>query len=405
MIQGADRGRISLWLLVATAIVINAPLVGATVPARVSSITVSPPIATRMAIEPATDGTSEFVGTWPFPPGEILQSQAATLSAQGTVRVAVRVGSTPFGFTLVRVAGPNRYDTAIQVSQREFGSAPVVVLATGENWPDALGGSSLAGACNGPLLLTQRAALPASVRAEIARLGAGRVYLLGGTAAVGPAVESALVSMLGRANVTRLGGSDRYGTARLVADETIRVLGGGYSGSALVATGVNFPDATAGAAVAAALGRPILLARPGSTDVYLPPATRRVLILGGPAAVSGATERALASRLGGAVGRAGGANRYATAVLIAQAGVAAGMSWDGMGLATGVAFPDALSGGAMVGAHNSVLLLTQPSTLTGETRAVLAQHRESIHTLYLFGSTRAVTGGVEDAVRAAVAGS
>jgi hypothetical protein len=172
-----------------------------------------------------------------------------------------------------------------------------------------------------------------------------------------------------------------------------------------VATGVNFPDATAGAAVAAALGRPILLARPGSTDVYLPPATRRVLILGGPAAVSGATERALASRLGGAVGRAGGANRYATAVLIAQAGVAAGMSWDGMGLATGVAFPDALSGGAMVGAHNSVLLLTQPSTLTGETRAVLAQHRESIHTLYLFGSTRAVTGGVEDAVRAAVAGS
>ena len=112
------------------------------------------------------------------------------------------------------------------------------------------------GAVGGPLLLTHPGSLREEVRAEISRLGATKAYVLGGTGAVSSAVEEELVSMLGRGGVVRLGGTDRYVTARLIADEVIRVLGGAYSGDALVATGSNFPDAAAGAAVAAAL-RPI----------------------------------------------------------------------------------------------------------------------------------------------------
>jgi hypothetical protein len=332
--------------------------------------------------------------------GEVT-SQSSTPTASGMVRVLAEVRSAAGDVIISRVAGRDRYETALEASRRAFsGGAPAVVLATGMNWPDALGGSALAGASRAPLLLTYRDRLPAAVGAEIRRLNARKVYILGGTAAVGPGVERALVGMLGRAAVVRLGGSDRYGTARLVADETVRVLGGGYSGDALVATGGNFPDATAGAALAAALRRPILLVKPSDGSVYVPMATRRVLILGGPRAVSSATERSLIRRLGsGGVARAGGANRYETAVLIARAGVGAGMSWDGVGIATGADFPDALAGGAMLGARRSVMLLTGPRVLSTETATELAAHRAEIRSVHIFGGTKAVSQAVEDSVR------
>jgi len=64
-------------------------------------------------------------------------------------------GSGPDTFT--SIAGANRYATAVAVSKKAFpAGADAVVIATGENWPDALGGSALAGALGGPILLTRR---------------------------------------------------------------------------------------------------------------------------------------------------------------------------------------------------------------------------------------------------------
>lgn len=57
-------------------------------------------------------------------------------------------------------------------------------------------------------------------------------------------------------------------------------------------------------------------------------------------------------RVGRVKGRgreAGGADRYETAARIAEVDVEAGMTWDGVGVATGADFPDALSGGGCSG--------------------------------------------------------
>ncbi|MDO8987684.1 MAG: cell wall-binding repeat-containing protein, partial [Coriobacteriia bacterium] len=87
----------------------------------------------------------------------------------------------------VPVAGSSRYETAVRASERTFASgAECVVIATGSNWPDALGGAALAAAEGGPILLTDANALPSAVAAEVTRLGATRAYILGGTGAVGP---------------------------------------------------------------------------------------------------------------------------------------------------------------------------------------------------------------------------
>ena len=56
-----------------------------------------------------------------------------------------------------RLAGQNRYDTAVAVSADGFPTgAPVVFVATGENFPDGLAASAVAGVLGGPVLLDRR---------------------------------------------------------------------------------------------------------------------------------------------------------------------------------------------------------------------------------------------------------
>ena len=302
-----------------------------------------------------------------------------------------------------RIAGDNRYLTSVAASLRGFPSgAKTVVVAKGTDWPDALGGSALAGAVGGPLLLTRPDALPSEVAAEIKRLGATKAYVLGSTASISAGVAAAIDALPLVTEVERLGGANRYETARKVADETISLLGPDYKGEAFVATGLNFPDATGAAPVAAALGRPILLANVTAGTVYVPAKTAKVVILGSVAAVPATIETYLNGRLGDAnVGRLSGKNRYDTAAMAAQLGVNAGMRWDGVGLATGVNFPDALSGGAMLGELNSVLLLTRPDVLSGEAKTKLWNNKAAIDTLFIFGDKNAVSAAVETAAKAA----
>jgi 5'-nucleotidase len=282
--------------------------------------------------------------------------------------------------------------------------ADVVVLASGENWPDALGGSSLAGVVGGPLLLTRPATLPDDVRDEIVRLGASKVYILGGAGAVSGTVEVALRGLLGTANVRRIAGVDRYETARLIASEVVWLQGGAYDGTALVASGGSFADALAASPIAAAKGWPVLLADPRNGTADVPAAVTDVVILGGTGAVPESTRASLTEALGHAhVSRVGGVDRYATAALIAGFGAERGALWECLGIATGLEFADGLSAGAALGARGGLLLLTPPDALHGEASATIVAHAASIRSVYIIGGEGAVSGGVERAVGEALA--
>lgn len=297
-----------------------------------------------------------------------------------------------------RTAGATRYETAIEASRRAYpDGADNVVIATGTNWPDALGGSALAGAVSGPLLLVDSAAISDAVMAEIRRLGAHHAYILGGTGAVSEAVEAELIAELGDGNVERIAGADRYATASAVADKVLELTWTSSGGHAFVATGGNYPDALAGSPIAAANRWPILLAHPVTGDVDVPEAIDYAVILGGTGAVSAATEAGLKAELGEAnVERAGGLSRYETASLVAEFGVEhAGMFWDGVGLATGESFPDALSGGAMLGVFDTVLLLTPTNSLSPVAATVLTAKKQSLDEVNIIGGTGAVAPAVE----------
>ena len=327
---------------------------------------------------------------------------SVTLEARGSGGSTVYSDTITVDTAVEAFSGSNRYETTVLASKAAYpGGADSVIVATGANWPDALGGAALAGALDGPILLTAPTSLPTTVAAEITRLGADHAVIIGGTSAVSATVENALKALIGDANVERLAGDNRYQTANKVAARVIEETGAGFTGDAFIATGANFPDSLAASPIAAAGKRPLYLVPAGATGApALPAAVTKVVILGSTNAVSANVQSALVSKPGiTSVVRLGGTNRYETAAAIATYGVdEAGLSWNGVAIATGVNFPDALGGGVLQGKSGSVMLLTDPKVLSTPTRTAISANKDSINLLRYFGSTSAVSQAVRDAI-------
>lgn len=104
-------------------------------------------------------------------------------------------------------------------------STPVVYVATGENFPDALGAASAAAVRGGPVLLVQRDAIPQVTRDELTRLAPDTIVVAGGTAVVSVAVFDQLKAYA--PSVVRAAGLNRYSTAVEVSKSAFPVSGGG----------------------------------------------------------------------------------------------------------------------------------------------------------------------------------
>lgn len=269
-----------------------------------------------------------------------------------------------------RYNGTNRYATAARVARDNFGdlSGTNVVVARGDNFPDALAASYVAGINNSVVLLTRTGDVPAETLQALKEHGARNVLVMGGTQAVSqaafdqldktcaydyasqtcipnPFIPNEFTSL----TVTRIGGADRYETARLAAElPTIIEPGigevdlspanGACNNSvptAIVASGENFPDALAAGGLAyggikgqACSARsdnaiPMLLTRAGSlspsvVDGISHLGAQQVILMGGTTAISTAVENAIDNLPNVTVVRIAGANRQATAVALAQ---------------------------------------------------------------------------------------
>lgn len=308
----------------------------------------------------------------------------------------------------VPIEGDDRYATAAEAARTAFSDkgADTVVIATGRNFPDALGGSALAGALEAPLLLVETASVPAEVVDVIQDLGITNAVILGGTGAVAPGVETQLLAAMGASSeVTRVAGANRYDTARKVAAKVVDTLGVEYENVAFVATGANFPDALAAGPLAAGQGWPIYLAENGAGDAVTVDAMEaagvtEVHVLGGTGVVKPAMYSALQSAFGAAsVDRLAGDNRYETAAKVVLMGINdVGAHWSGAGLATGANFPDALAAGAALGYLDTVLLLSDSKTLSPATEDVLSDYRAYITEIHYFGGLGALSQAVRDRV-------
>jgi putative cell wall-binding protein len=317
---------------------------------------------------------------------------AATVPQTFAVTAAVSSGGGPaptVPAVPVRLSGTDRFGTAIAASAVEFpttGTAGAVVLARADDYPDALVGAALASAKNAPLLFANGGLLTPATQAEIQRVlpAGGTVYLLGGTAAIPATVATSLTS-LGFVPV-RYAGTDRFGTALAVADAL------NDPSTVLLATGINFPDALAAGPAAAHLHGVVLLTNGSSltpaVTQYLAAHPGTVYAIGGPAVAADPSATPLS-----------GADRYATAAMVASTVFTAPGN---VGVASGTAFPDALSGGAFQAHFGGPIVLTDPHILPTSTSAYLTGAKTTLVTTNIFGGTTALSAVVQTAIGTAL---
>lgn len=280
----------------------------------------------------------------------------------------------------IRLAGADRYATAVAVSQ-SFARPGVanVFIATGSTFPDALAAAPAAAITGSPVLLVDPDFVPQVIFSELDRLRPGHITILGGPAAVGDAVEQMLARY---ASISRLAGVDRASTSAAISRATF----GRDVATAFVATGNSYPDALSGGAAAGNETSPVLLldrdAIPASVNDELRRLNpQRIVVLGGKSAISDRLLQGLAA-LARSVERVAGEDRYATAAAVAERFSAPTQA---VYLATGLNFADALAASPLAGSTGGPLILVPGDCVT--TPALIQLNR-------LSSARRVIIGGL-----------
>ncbi|OLE25280.1 MAG: hypothetical protein AUG49_11225 [Catenulispora sp. 13_1_20CM_3_70_7] len=290
-----------------------------------------------------------------------------------------------------RIGGADRIETSVRASQWSFDAtgtggrqAAGAVITRSDTFADALAGNALAAEKDGPLFMTDTAALDQRVKNELGRIlpPGANVYILGGTRALSTKVDDA-VAALGFKPV-RLAGDgnayadDRYGTAQAIAAEI---------------TGFTWTG-----------GSPVPNAAPHSvfvTQAYLAkldPAKTHVYTVGGQATT--AVAKAF-PQWKGLTTPLSGADRFETAYLVATRSMF-GPALHEVGVATATNWPDALSGGALIGLRHGPLLLAGADGLSAQELSVLKA--PGLGGIAVFGGTAVVSDPILSATADAAFG-
>lgn len=284
-------------------------------------------------------------------------------------------GSTDTGRLFIAsgsdAAGVSGFVNIIRFSRDN--DAAHAVIGRSDVFADSLAGTSLT--TDGPLLYSESDGLSYRTEIELEDLPFGAtVYLLGGEAALSPAVEGRIREL--GFNPVRLAGPSRIDTALVIASEALRL--NPAAREVAIARADNWADSVTAGAWAAATGQPIIITptdslAPQVRDWLAARSFDAIHVLGGTAAISSQVESEIRAVAGGAsVGRVAGPSRSGTA-----AAVAANLLPDAHDTVVVPGFDDrgwvpGLAAAGM-GAEGAALYLTG-DTVPEETRQRLATH-------------------------------
>jgi len=320
-------------------------------------------------------------------------SEGRTSTITGSeVRSRFGVSSVFIARTGLRYGGGDRYATAAAVA-RAVPESRAVLIASGEALVDATLGGPLAGSVGGPILLSAGATLPKSTTDELNRRGASvrTAYVLGGTSVVPASVERLLRER--GLDVVRLGGPDRFATARIVASEVAKHV---EVKELILAEGSSMADVVSSSGPAAALGMPILLTardrlNPAASQALQELAPDAAYVVGGRISTSTEEEVRLLVTSGG---RLSGPDRYSTAAAVVSR-FAPQMGYSAAVVTSGhdANLIDALSASAL----RQPILFVRPTSLPADTQSAIQQLPAAGQVVAVGGTT-----AVSDAVLARV---
>lgn len=303
-----------------------------------------------------------------------------------------------------RLSGNDRYDTMGEIVEAAYpsGNGGTVIVASGDNFPDALASSGLAGLANAPVVLTNSYRLSARADGQISRLKPQKVVVIGGESAVSDSVVSQIEKRVARdAKIVRISGDTRRDTANEIFAQAKKQVGANWNGdTAIIATGENFTDALSISAYAEANKYPVFLSGNTGLDTSTVKDIKgygftNIVIAGGSAAVPNSVIAQLKSAgvSESNIVRLGGATRYQTSLEIAKyASSHSSLQPTTPVFATGENFPDALAGGVLAGVQNSPLLLVSPDTAVNhDALNWINSTTKFTNTAYVLGGTDAVS--------------
>lgn len=263
-----------------------------------------------------------------------------------------------------RLAGSDRYETSTKISQKYFDKADTVVLASGKNTVDALVSASYADAKKSPILLSKVSDVPASVKAEILRLGAKNVVIVGGNASISAQAENELKAM--GISTRRIAGSSRYETSAILAQEVKNLTG---SDKLILITGQDKKEADAltVSSIATKSGIPVMMTKANELDSNAKTKINswnpsQVIVVGGKSTISDGVMDQISAK---SKTRIAGATRFETAAMIAKEAYPSGKH---LFVTNGYKAVDALAAGAVTKRAESPIVLVGSNSSTNEVK-------------------------------------
>ncbi|MFQ5574896.1 MAG: cell wall-binding repeat-containing protein, partial [Terriglobia bacterium] len=269
-----------------------------------------------------------------------------------------------------------------------------------------------------PILLTDPTRLNPETASEIGRLQARIVVILGGVGAISPAVAASIKKIPGVAEVQRVWGENAPGTAKKIFERMRSAADHNRTprpDTAIIATQMNFPDALAASSPAAANNMPILL----SSQDFIPRETldalaegniEKVIIVGGPAAISTKAELQLKQKGYQVLKRIWGNSEYDTAIAIAKSNGYFSFDYTTVYVARGDWFTDALAGGASASwmiyedefgtllTAPAPIVLVEPGNVPKATQDWLSANRNTVADVYVLGGPGAIADSVSNSI-------
>ena len=269
------------------------------------------------------------------------------------------------------IGGGDRIETAIKISRRFYDKAKTVIVVRHDLFPDSMTASVLAKLKDAPILLNPTDKLDPRVGAEIKRLGAEEVIIVGGPDSVSERVREELKVYDKDKNVERVAGVDRYGTSEMVARRVTGITGKKYTG--VVASGQVFPDALSVGTFASREAYPILLVKKDTVPYQIERAIKdldisKTYIAGGTSTIFKSTE----AKLPRVLERMAGKDRYETSVAIAKSKFEDSKE---AFIASGEEFADALVISPISGKYNKPTLLASRNK---NTNAVVKKYIQDV---------------------------
>ena len=290
-----------------------------------------------------------------------------------------------------RLSGDNRYETSVEVSEKNFKSVDTVVLASGQNIADALVASSYADIEEAPILLTNKNSISDEVLDEIERLKADKVVIVGGQSSISSSVETRLKKE--DIKVTRISGRDRFDTSDKLSQEVSRL--SKKSSQAILVNGYKNIDALSVSSLATKEDLPILLNGRNTLNMSVKNRlkqmnVKKVYIIGGNNSISSDVEKEL-NRMQISVVRLSGTDRYETSANIAKY---AYKDFDEAIVASGENPVDALAASTLTGKKEAPILLTNKNKIPKSIKKIIEDM--DIGKITIVGGENSITDNVMD---------